>query len=187
METVYMAELARPSNLTPSQLFQLNFIYHIDISQFVVLYDSKRYVLYVNVPTPTEDIEKFLIIANYSEPAISDPDCPIAPIVNYVYDKYGLATWHCLLDAQKHREQALRMQKAQAEAGKIMSLLQATLRNGEEEGRKEPGVLCRNEELISCIYVEGSKQKGCNGGIGNGLKYVFLFAYMAGAGGIHLN
>ena len=75
--------------LTPIMIFLLQEVYHTELNEFVIMYDGKQNILYVNRKIPHMDVNKFLQVAGYEGEYINDPDCEVYEISRYISYKYG--------------------------------------------------------------------------------------------------
>lgn len=168
----------KPRELSKSMIMRLNYCYKIELGQFVVLHDSETDVLYVNDTVPEDDIEKFVTMAEYEGRNINDPDCVIADICDYIYEKYGYKTWFILQDYHRDREERREDAIAKNLAPEIYKQIKDF--NLADE---TPDIYCSREKLISHIGELAVKEAGRNEGFVNQhVKYSFLYGYMLGNG-----
>lgn len=171
-----------PGELPSALCFQLNYIHHTELSQFVVMCDTKQQILYVNSAIPEEDIHKFVKCASWPEPGINDPNCHIAETVDYIYETYGWGTYRILMDVYQSRQHMITDARAKEKARAIIPLIRNEIRLSVEED--EPDLF--DEELTYCISAAGNKEKYKNARnlVDYGTKYVFYLGYLMGAGRI---
>ena len=77
-------KIIAPAQLPPVLYWLLNHKYHTEQWDFVVMFDAKWQILYVNRTVPESDVKKFVDIASWQTWYIGDMDCPIADDVEYV-------------------------------------------------------------------------------------------------------
>lgn len=165
-----------PQELPDSYLFQLNYIYHTDRSQFTVMYEHRGQVLMVNTGIPEEDIQKFVKYAAFSGPYINNQEDEggLSGLGDYIYDKYGEYTWRCLIDAYRGRQKVVKEDMAAEMAKTILPAIKEAYMNDDL-----PDVY--DAELVNNLYSVGAKTEshGCGS---FGLKYVFYLGYLMGCG-----
>ena len=120
-------KIIAPAQLPPVLYWLLNHKYHTEQWDFVVMFDAKWQILYVNRTVPESDVKKFVDIASWQTWYIGDMDCPIADDVEYVYVAYGRNVWNILTDAHKDRMRKRETEKAQEKAKKILPVIKAEM------------------------------------------------------------
>lgn len=169
----------------PTLLFyQLIHKYHVEQWDFVIMFDEKDQVLYVNNIISEEDTQKFLKIASWSRPGINDTDCPIAFERDYVYGTYGWKIWSILLSAYVSRQRAMEKERTQEKLKEIIPLIEREIEvtiDGDLpdifDGRLAAGVSNAGREKD-----RGRDMHGCI--TGSDVKYVFYLGYLMGSGKI---
>lgn len=169
----------------PTLLFyQLIHNYHVEQWDFVVMFDENEQVLYIEKSVPNEIVSIFKDIATWPEPGINDPDCPIADVVDYVYERYGWKTWSILQGAYASRQQIMENERAQARAEEILPLIRGEI-DAVIDGDL-PDIF--DERLVASVSDAGREaDRGRDmhwHAVGSGTKYVFYLGYLMGSGKI---
>lgn len=175
--------------IAPAQLprllwYLLKHKYHTEQWDFVVAFDEREQIMYVDQKVPDEDIQKFVKAASYPECNINDPDCPIAETVDYIYETYGWNVWHILTEAHKDRMKKREAEKAQEKAKKILPVIKAEMNAIVDDEIPDP----MDDYLVSCINDAGreaDRDRNMSGYVtGTDTKYVFYLGYLMGSGKI---
>lgn len=168
----------------PMELFYLLMHkYHVEQWDFVVMFDKKNQILYVNKTVTNECVSLFKDVITWDKPGINDPDCPIADVVDYIYKTYGWNTWNILMDAYMYRQNEIRKEKTQARMEEILPLIQKEIR-AEIDGEIED---ISDECLIDALFSKGMESVGDNRHVNPwtfGKRYIFFFGYLMGTGQI---
>lgn len=169
----------------PTMLFcKLAYKYHVEQWDFVVMFDDKEQIMYVNREVSDGSVQKFLKIASWPKPGINDPDCPIADIADYVYKTYGWKTWNILIDAYASRQQMMKNERTQARLREILPLIRGEMDSVIDGDIPDPF----DERLVACVSDAGREaDRGRNmhwHAVGSGTKYVFYLGYLMGLGKI---
>ena len=177
-------KIIAPAQLPPVLYWLLNHKYHTEQWDFVVMFDAKWQILYVNRTVPENDVKKFVDIASWQTWYIGDMDCPIADDVEYVYKAYGWNVWHILTEAHKDRMKKREAEKAQEKAKKILPVIKAEMNAIVDDEIPDP----MDDYLVSCINDAGREadrdrdMHECL--VNTGMKYVFYLGYLMGSGKI---
>lgn len=173
-----------PLDLSASQTFNLAYIYHINPASYTVVYDKKSSCLFVNPVISEDDAKKFLIFVSYKENRINDPECPIAEVVEYIYETFGWDTYRILIDIHADRMHKIADIKAKEKAKEILPLIKSEIAQVVEGEVLDPF----NEELVYCIGQAGNEDnhKTARNLVGYSTKYVFYLGYLLGAGKIKM-
>lgn len=173
-----------PIKLPTPVIFSLKYRYHADLSKYVTAFDEREQILYVNPEVPEEDMQKFVAVASYPEIGINDFDCPIADVVDYVFDTYGDGIYKILIDAHTYRLDKLIDAHAKEHAEKIVPLIKKVMDQIVDDEVPDPF----NEPLVYQISNAGSKEKyrTARNLVGISTKYVFFLGYLMGTGQIKL-
>lgn len=167
-----------PQELPDSCLFQLNYIYHTDRSQFTVMYEHRGGILMVNSRIPEDDVNLLVQYASFEGSYINNDENEggLSGLGDYIYDKYGEYTWRCLMDAYKSRQKAVNEARAAVKAKVILPVIKEAYMND-----NLPNVY--DAELVENLFSAGMRTE--SHGCGNfGLKYVFYLGYLTGTGRI---
>ena len=170
--------------LTPIMIFLLQEVYHTELNEFVIMYDGKQNILYVNRKIPHMDVNKFLQVAGYEGEYINDPDCEVYEISRYISYKYGYGTLKILKDFYNDKRRKRESEKAQ---GQVAGLYQA-IRNYELDDNI-PDAFHGREFLIYHLMslAREQKKKTVEHMVGYDIKMVFLYGYFLGMGVITEN
>lgn len=168
----------------PMELFYLLMRkYHVEQWDFIVMFDEKDQILYVNKTVTNECTSLFKDVVNWDKPGISDPDCPIADVVDYICKTYGWNTWNILLAAYVYRQKEIKKEKTQARMEEILPLIQGEI-SAAIDGDVDD---IFDECLINLLFSKGMDSVGNNRYTSpwtSGEKYVFYLGYLMGAGRI---
>ena len=176
-----------PAQLPDLLWFVLKHKYHTEQWDFVVAFDGRNQIMYVDEKIPDEEIQKFARAASWPEGNINDPDCPIAETVNYIYETYGWNVWGIILDNHRFRYEKMETAEAQERAAELLPLIRGEIDAVIDGNAPDPF----NEHLVSCVSDAGrEKDRGrdmhhCV--TGTDTKYVFYLGYLIGAGKIKAN
>lgn len=170
--------------LTHIMIFLLQEVYHTELNEFVIMYDGKQNILYVNRKIPHMDVNKFLQVAGYEGEYINDPDCEVYEISRYISYKYGYSTLKILKDFYNDKRRKRESEKAQ---GQVAGLYQA-IRNYELDDNI-PDAFHGREFLIYHLMslAREQKKKTVEHMVGYDIKMVFLYGYFLGMGVITEN
>lgn len=169
----------QPKELPSLLAFYVNQMYKIEVSNFVVIADNRKGILYVNSnrSIPQEDINGFLEVITFPNYWVNENDLPTGQFLDYVYYKYGFHAYRALLDSHTwHMEQKEKC-KAEEASKAILPLI-------EQEINRENPIVKYDERLISNLYCAGlNANKKTPKNITNYENlYVFYFGYLLGAG-----
>ena len=184
-------KLINPIELPKLQIFQLNYMYKTELSNFVVMYDGKTETLYINKIIPPEDIDKFVEIVTYLGDYLnSDKE----ELMDYVYTKYKWEPYNILSETWKTRNTKRKDKLAEVMAEEICRAITKMIeddRENDDLGFKSfPRLFDENERLlyqISCMggKIGGQKKwKTLNNLMDIGQEYTFIYAYLLGKGEI---
>lgn len=165
----------------PSRFYLiLNYLYHTELSQFIVFFDTKENVLYVNDNVPKQDIHKFMRMVTFPGVEINDPDSPVADTVNYICEVYGYKVYYILAQAHQKGLNKAYAKAAEERAVEILPIISEACESDLSD------IFTRNEHLVSCISNAGGKveSKTFYNLVGYSTKYVFIFAYLLGQGSL---
>lgn len=170
------------SELPATLCFILMHKYKTDPSRFVVMFDGKQQVLFVNRDIPVDDAEKFLHIASYPDPYINNADCPLSDVLDYVYETYGWNAYNIIIDAYQHRIRKMMDAKAKGRADKIAPLIREHIDSVVNDDA--PDVF--DEMLVSHVWDAGGKDnhRTAYNQTSYNTKYVFYLGYLMGTGKI---
>lgn len=171
-----------PGELPSILCFQLNYKYHTELGKFVVMFDGKQQILYVNRNVPEDDVQKFIDIVSYPSPYINNPDCPISDVMDHVSTAYGWKVYEILMSAYSDRQKKIREALARKKSEGIVPVIQEYIRSVIDD--KAPDVF--DDMLVSCIWDAGRNvelQTAYNQ-TSYSTKYVFYLGYLMGAGKI---
>lgn len=175
-------ERIAPGELSSILCFRLNHKYHTELGKFVVMFDTKQQILYVNRNIPEDDIQKFRDIASWAGPYINNPDCPLSDVLNYVYETYGHNVSGILMEAYQDRRHKVEDAKAKERSDKIAPLIQEYMDSVVND--EVPDVY--DEMLVSHIWDAGREEERhtAHNLTSYSTKYVFYLGYLMGAGKI---
>lgn len=173
-----------PAQLPDLLWYLLKHKYHTEQWDFVAAFDEKEQIMYVDQKIPDEDIQKFVKAASYPACNVNDPDCPIAEIVEYIYETYGWNVWSIILSNHTRRYEKMEMERAQERAEVLLPLIR-----GEIDAVIDGDVLDPFDgRLASCLSDAGRKadrDRNMSGYVtGTDTKYVFYLGYLMGTGKI---
>ncbi|MEQ2697933.1 hypothetical protein AAAV70_07370 [Hungatella hathewayi] len=175
--------------IAPAQLprllwYLLKHKYHTEQWDFVVAFDEREQIMYVDQKVPDEDIQKFVKAASYPECNINDPDCPIAETVDYIYETYGWNVWSIILDNYRSRYEKMETAKAQERATELLPLIRREIDAAIDGDVHDPF----DGRVASCLSDAGRKadrDRNMSGYVtGTDTKYVFYLGYLMGSGKI---
>lgn len=168
-----------PAQLPTHLIFQLNSHYHLELGQFVTIYDSKTQCLYVNDTVPEADVQKFIQYASFEGPYINEDEAGggLGTLGEYISGKYGIKTWKCLFDTWGSRRKDRQMTEAKELAEWILPSIK------ELDELEEPPISF-NDYLAFYVSMAGTetKRKTFHNAVGYGAKYIFWLGYLAGTG-----
>lgn len=184
-------KLINPIELPKIQIFQLNYMYKTELSNFVVMYDGKTETLYINKTIPADDVDKFVEIVTYPGDYLnSDKE----ELMDYVYEKYKWEPYNILVEAWKTRNTKRKDMLAQNMAEEICRAITKMIeddRENDDLGFKSfPRLFDENERLLYQISCMGGKignqkkWKTPNNLMAIGQEYIFIYAYLLGKGEI---
>ena len=168
-------------DLPTLMIFMLNQRYKTELGKFIVMYSRKENVLYVNEKIPDADIEKFITISEYEGKYINDPDCKIADITEYVYQKYGFKVWSILIEVYSAKQKEKEDVTARSEAKELYEIIH---RYDTDDNSPDP--FYNKERLIYHLGRLAGKDglQTTENIVSCGTKYAFLFGYLLGNGTI---
>lgn len=175
--------------IAPAQLprllwYLLKHKYHTEQWDFVVAFDEREQIMYVDQKVPDEDIQKFVKAASYPECNINDPDCPIAEIADYIYDTYGWNVWSIILSNHTRRWEKMEMERARERAAALLPLIRGEIDAVIDGDIPDPFDEC----LASCLIDAGRKvdrDRNMSGYVTRtDTKYIFYLGYLVGSGKI---
>lgn len=184
-------KLINPIELPKLQIFQLNYMYKTELSNFVVMYDGKTETLYINKIIPMEDIDKFVEIVTYPGDYLnSDKE----ELMDYVYTKYKWEPYNILVEAWKtrntKRKDMLAQNMAEEICRAITKMIEDDWKNDDPEIKSLHSLFSENERLLYQIFCRGSKVgsqkkwKTKDNLMDIGREYTFIYAYLLGKGEI---
>lgn len=180
-----MIEEIKVKKIAPAQLpdllrYRLKHKYHMEQWDFVVAFDERKQIMYVDKKIPDEDIQKFVNVASWPELGINDPDCLIAETVDYIYETYGWSVWNIILSNHTQRYEKMEMERAQERAAELLPLIRGKMDSVIDGDIPDPF----DERLASCLSDAGRKadrDRNMSGHVtGTDTKYVFYLGYLTG-------
>lgn len=173
-----------PAQLPDLLWYRLKHKYHMEQWDFVVAFDERKQIMYVNKKIPDEDIQKFVNVASWPKLGINDPDCPIAETVDYIYETYGWSVWNIILSNHTRRYEKMEMERAQERAAGLLPLIRGEMDSVIDGDIPDPF----DEYLASCLCDAGreaDRDRNMSGCVtGTDTKYVFYLGYLMGSGKI---
>lgn len=173
-----------PAQLPKLLWFVLKHKYHTEQWDFVVAFDGRNQIMYVDKKIPNDDVQKFVKAASWPEGNINDPDSTIAETVDYIYETYGWNVWSIILDNHRQRYEKIETEKAQKRAAELIPLIRGEIDAVIDGTAPDPF----DDRLVSCLSDAGRKEdrerdmSGCV--TGTDMKYVFYLGYLMGQGKI---
>lgn len=179
MEKEIKATIISPKDLPKGLALLMYHLYDVERPGFKVMHDYKSGALYVNEEVPSEDVGKFLSIANFEGEYLNEPDTPISKVVDEMIDKYGIHVYFCLFDVYKNRMKARKQREAREKAVRIAGAIRAF-----EADEEVYSPVLDNEFLIQYIGEAGNQtgRRTAHNAISQGIEYQFLFGYLLGKG-----
>ena len=184
--------LIKPEQLPKLQIFLLNSMHKTELGNFVVMYDGKSEILYINKIVPPEDINKFVEIVTYSGKYLNSDN---EELMDYVYEKYKWEAYNILVEAwrtrNKKRKDMLAKQFAEEICRAITKMIEDDRGNDDSDARSFHSLFMDNERLLYQIYRIGSKMgnekkwKTPDNLMDIGREYTFIYAYLLGKGEIN--
>ena len=166
-----------PKELPADLIFRLNFVYKMELGEFVAISDNKEEILYVNHAVPQKDIDGFLEVIAFPYYWVADETVTeTGKFLQYVYEKYGFGTYSALTDAHKWRMKHEAEQRAKEKAKTIIPLI-------EKQIKSETPIVKYDENLLHEVFCAGSDRKGrtpdniCS----FSSVYLFYLGYLMGA------
>lgn len=173
-----------PAQLPDLLWFVLKHKYHTEQWDFVVVFDGRNQIMYVDKKIPDDDVQKFVRAASWPEGNINDPDCPIAETVEYIYETYGWNVWSIILDNYRSRYEKMETAKAQERAEELLPLIRSEIDAAIDGDVQDPF----EGRLVSCVSDAGREADRDRDmrwhAVGSGTKYVFYLGYLMGSGKI---
>lgn len=167
-----------PKELPKDLIFHLNFVYKMELGEFVAIADNKEGILYVNRTVPQKDIDGFLEVIAFPYYWVADETVTeTGKFLEYVYEKYGYGTYSALLDSHDWRMKQEKEQKAKETAKTIIPLIERQI------GSESP-IVKYDENLLHEVFCAGSDRKGktpdniCS----FSSVYLFYLGYLMGTG-----
>lgn len=158
-----------PKELPKDLIFRLNFVYEMELGEFVAISDNKEEILYVNHTVPQRDIDGFLEVIAFPYYWVADETITeTGKFLQYVYDKYGFGTYRVLLDSHSWRLDKEAEQKAKKTAKKVIPLI-------EKQIKSENPIVKFDENLLHEVYCAGLNRKGRTSKNICGFSSVYLF------------
>lgn len=167
-----------PKELPTDLIFRLNYVYKIELGEFVAISNNKEEILYVNHTIPQKDIDGFLEVIAFPHYWVADETVTeTGRFLQYVYDKYGFGTYSALLDSHEWRMKHEAEQRAKEMAKTIIPLI-------EKEVNSEMPIVVYDENLLHEVFCAGSDRKGKTPENISGYSSVYLFylGYLMGSG-----
>lgn len=166
-----------PKELPKDLVFRLNFVYEMELGEFVAISDDKEEVLYVNHAVPQKDIDGFLEVIAFPYYWVADDEAPTGQFLEYVYEKYGFGTYRVLLDSHSWRLDHEAEQRAKETAKTIIPLI-------EKQINSENPIVKYDENLLHEVFCAGSDRKGKTPKNISSFSSVYMFylGYLMGAG-----
>lgn len=176
-----LVKKVKPCDLSTTMIFMLNHLHKTELGQFVVMYDKKSSTLFVNDKTPAKDIKRFVAVAGYKGRYINSPDCEIADITDYIYQKYGFKVWGILVEAYNVRRKEREDEAARREAKELYKVI-----HNFDVSEDSPDIFYDRERLIYHLgrLAENEGRRTAKNMVGYSTKYAFLFGYLMGNGTI---
>lgn len=169
-----------PVELPKKFFYRLNYVYKINLFEFIVVYDSTEMKLYVNEErVPDEDIEKFQQVLNYQGKYINEPDSEVSDILDFICQKYGSDIYLELVEGYMDRKKYEKNEEAERKAPVIVKMIEEFMQDDENE------FSCSDKEYL--IYhikklVRKNEKKSLHNMIGYDNFYVLLYGYFMGKG-----
>lgn len=173
-----------PAQLPDLLWYLLKHKYHTEQWDFVVAFDERKQIMYVDQKISNEDIQKFVKAASWPEGNINDPDCLIAETVEYIYETYGWNVWSIILDNYRSRYEKMETAKAQERAVELLPLIRSEI-DAVIDGDL-PDIF--DEHLVASVSDAGREADRDRDmhwrAVGSGTKYVFYLGYLMVSGKI---
>ncbi len=166
-----------PKELPTDLISRLNYVYKMELGEFVTISDNKEEILYVNHTVPQKDIDGFLEVIAFPYYWVADETITeTGKFLQYVYDKYGLGTYRALLDSHSWRMKHEAKQRAKQTAETFIPLIEKQIKS------KNP-IVKYDENLLHEVFCAGSDKKGKTPDniCGFGSVYLFYLGYLMGA------
>ncbi|MBD5484062.1 MAG: hypothetical protein HDR18_00790 [Lachnospiraceae bacterium] len=166
-----------PKELPTDLIFRLNYVYKMELAEFVAISDIKEEILYVNHTVPQKDIDGFLEVIAFPYYWVADETVTeTGKFLQYVYEEYGFGTYNALLDSHEWRMKHEAKQKAKETAKTIIPLIEKQIGN-------ENPIVKYDENLLHEVFCAGSDRKGKTPDNICGFSSVYLFylGYLMGA------
>lgn len=160
--------------------FKLIYLLKIEWKDFVLFYDEKKDILYVNKDRVTEEeVKGFQAVIEFEGPYLCDIDSPVNNILEHVYVKFGSNNYILLVKANQERQKERRIEKAAEEAPEIVGRIEKELIGGNISLEDVEHILCK-------VWSAGNKteRKTPDNMINYGTVYTFMFGYLLGKGKI---
>lgn len=167
-----------PKELPTDLVFRLNYVYKMELGEFVVISDNKEEILYINHTVPQKDIDGFLEVIAFPYYWVADETVTeTGKFLQYVYEKYGFGAYSVLLDSHKWRLNKEAKQRAKEMAKTIIPLI-------EKQIGSETLIVKYDENLLHEVYCAGLNRKGQTPENISSFSSVYLFylGYLMGAG-----
>lgn len=170
-----------PEELPAGMLLLLNVVFHTQLSDFIVIVDNQKQIMYVKKGIPEEDVAGFVKIAKFPEWHVLD-DTAYGDLADKLLETYGRNVFGVIMAAHEYRCGRLKSQIARRQARRIVPFIERQLINDDS------GVFF-NEELTHEIWEAGFSSGGrtARNLVGASSEYVFYLGYLMGAGRISIN
>lgn len=168
-----------PEELPSEYVFYLEYRYHVELSEFIVMVDDRKEILFVNKEVPQRDIDGFVKIITFPEYWVCDDESPTGEILDYVYKKYGHYVYMALTEAHAWRMEQKEKKRAAETAEKIIPLIEKEINN-------ENPIVKYDEFLAHEIWKQGYdlNRPTPNRLTNYGNMYEFYFGYLLGSGAL---
>ena len=177
-------KIIAPAQLPDLLWFVLKHKHHTEQWDFVVAFDGRNQIMYVDKKIPDDDVQKFVKAASWPEGNINDPECPITKTVEYIYETYGWNVWSIILDNYRSRYEKMETAKAQERAEELLPMIRREI-DAVIDGEL-PDIF--DERLVAGVSSAGREADRDRDmhwhAVGSGTKYVFYLGYLMGSGKI---
>lgn len=174
-----LVKKVKPCELSTDMIFQLNFLYKTELGKFIAIADQKSNTLFVNDKVPDDDIEKMITIAGYEGKYINNPDCEIANVVDFIYEKYGFEVYDILSDFYQYRKEEREKNQAKEEVEEFYQKILAYTQDEEYAFWHMEYILYYLQRLAL-----NDKRKTPRNLVGCDMEYTFLLGFLMGNGTI---
>lgn len=158
--------------------FKLIYLLQIDLEDFILFYDEKKDILYVNKEKVTEDdVKDFRSVIEFKGVYLCDIDSPVNDILEHVYKRYGADNYALLVKANGERQKKQKITKAAEVTPEIVHRIEKELACGYFS-------IGDVEHILHKVWSDGYKteRKTPDNMTNYGTVYAFMFGYLLGKG-----